>query len=108
MRKNWLTTTAGIMAALGSVPVMVAQSGFTHLPHWWGSAAFGFVLIGIIGVALLGFAAKGQDEHSTEAQVELSTIEKHVDQAIEAQKQNPQQGQGWSGKPQGPNKSAGA
>jgi hypothetical protein len=62
MRKNWLTTTAGILAALGSVPVLVAQSGVT-VPHWWGSAAFVFLLLGVIGVALLGFAAKGQDEH---------------------------------------------
>jgi hypothetical protein len=87
MRKNWLTTTAGIMAALGGVPVLVAQSG-AHLPAWWSSAAFVFVLIGVIGVALLGVAAKGQDEHSTSDQVQMSTIEKHVDQQIQAQQQN--------------------
>jgi hypothetical protein len=87
MRKNWLTTTAGIMAALGTVPVLIAQSG-AHLPAWWGTAAFVFVLIGTIGVVLLGVAAKGQDEHSTADQVQLSTIEKHVDQQMQAQQQN--------------------
>ena len=74
MRKNWLTTVAGIMAALGSVPILVATSGFTP-PTWWAKIAFPFILIGIIGTALLGFAAKGEDEHSTAAQVAQSTLE---------------------------------
>jgi hypothetical protein len=74
MRKNWLVTVAGIMAALGSVPILVATSGVTP-PAWWSSLAFPFILIGIIGTVLLGYSAKGQDEHSTSAQVQASTIE---------------------------------
>ena len=79
MRKNWLTTTAGIMAALGGVPVLVAQSSLTHVPAWWANAQFYFILCGIVGVALLGYASKGQDEHSTEQQVEVSTIHAAVE-----------------------------
>lgn len=75
MRKNWLVTVAGIMAALGSVPILVATSGVTP-PLWWAHLAFPFILIGIIGTVLLGYAAKGQDEHSTAAQVQVATIEK--------------------------------
>jgi hypothetical protein len=106
MRKNWLTTTAGIMAALGGVPVLVSQSSLTHIPAWWANAQFYFILCGIVGVALLGYASKGQDEHSTEAQVELSTIHAAVDAEESGKTKNgvPVQGQSWSGK----DKSAGA
>jgi hypothetical protein len=108
MRKNWLTTTAGIMAALGGVPVLVAQSSLTHIPAWWANAQFYFILCGIAGVALLGYSSKGQDEHSTAAQVAVSTIHAAVDAEDSGKTQNgiPEQGQSWSGKSQ--NKSAGA
>lgn len=108
MRKNWLTTTAGIMAALGGVPVLVAQSG-AHLPAWWSSAAFVFVLIGVVGVALLGVAAKGQDEHSTEQQVQVSTIHAAVDAELSGKTASggALHGQSWSGKGS-KDKSAGA
>jgi hypothetical protein len=81
MRKNWLTTLAGIMAAMITVPVAVIGLMTTgmYVPHWWGSVQFIFVVIGAVGTALLGFAAKGQDEHSTVRQVELSTIHAAVD-----------------------------
>jgi fatty acid desaturase len=72
MRTNLLVTIAGIMAALGGVPVLIATSGITP-PLWWSHVAFFFVLIGVVGVALMGWAAKGQDGHSTSAQVEGST-----------------------------------
>jgi hypothetical protein len=74
MKKNWLVTLAGIMAALGGVPILVASSGVAT-PAWWGHLAFPFILIGIIGSCLLGWAAKGEDEHSTQAQVTTSTKE---------------------------------
>lgn len=71
-KSSLLVTIAGIMAALGAVPVLVATAGVTP-PNWWAHLAFPFVLIGIVGTVLLGFAAKGQDEHSTEAQVAEAT-----------------------------------
>jgi len=74
MRKNWLVTVAGIMAALGGVPLAVASSGITP-PSWWAHVTFPFILIGIIGAALLGWAAKGQDEHSTTTETQAATIE---------------------------------
>lgn len=71
-KKNSLVTAAGIMAALGSVPILVATSGVTP-PSWWAHLAFPFILLGIIGTVLLGWAAKGQDEHSTEHEVIAAT-----------------------------------
>jgi len=74
MKKNWLVTVAGIMAALGGVPVLIATSGVTP-PLWWSHVAFFFVLVGVVGVALMGWAAKGEDEHSTVAQTQAATAE---------------------------------
>jgi hypothetical protein len=74
MRTNLVVTIAGIMAALGGVPVAVATLVKTT-PSWWTPVAFPLTLVGIIGVALLGWAAKGQDVHSTSAQVATSTIQ---------------------------------
>lgn len=85
MRKNWLMTTAGIMSAIGSVPILVANSGTTHVPSWWGAASFDCLIIGAVGLALLGFAGKGQDEHSTADQVQISTIKQAV--KVEEQQQ---------------------
>lgn len=73
MKKSWVVTVAGIMAAMGGVPILVASSGVTP-PLWWPRLAFPFVLTGIIGSALLGWAAKGQDEHSTESQVAEASL----------------------------------
>lgn len=68
MKKSWVVTAAGIMAALGGVPVLVAASGAT-IPAWWAHLVFPCVLLGILGTALMGWAAKGEDEHSTPQQV---------------------------------------
>lgn len=74
-KSSLLVTIAGIMAALGGIPVLVAAAGVVP-PSWWSHVTFPLVLIGIVGTALLGFAAKGQDEHSTADQVQAATIEK--------------------------------
>lgn len=57
MRKNWLTTTAGIMASMITVPVAVGGlvTAGMQLPHWWGSVQFMFIVVGAVGAALLGF-----------------------------------------------------
>jgi len=67
-KSSLLVTIAGIMSALGGVPLAVATSGVTP-PTWWAHVAFPFILIGMIGLAVLGWAAKGQDEHSTASEV---------------------------------------
>ena len=80
-KSSLLVTIAGIMAALGGIPVLVATAGVTP-PAWWIHLTFPLVLVGIVGTALLGVAAKGQDDHSTAAQIKTATIEKP---AVEAQ-----------------------
>lgn len=74
MRKNWLTTVAGILSGLGTLPVLVINSGAT-VPSWWAHVTFPLTLLGLLGLVLLGVSAKGQDEHSTQTQVQVSTIE---------------------------------
>ena len=81
MKSNTLVTIAGIMAALGSVPLLVATSGVTP-PLWWAKLSFPFILLGIVGTALMGWAAKGADEHSTAAEVQTATVVKEVEGTI--------------------------
>ena len=80
-KSSLLVTIAGIMAGLGGIPVLVAAAGVAP-PSWWTHVTFPLVLIGIVGMVLTGVAAKGQDDHSTAAQIKTATIEKP---AVEAQ-----------------------
>lgn len=72
-KSSLLVTVAGIMAALGGIPVLVAAAGVVP-PLWWSHVTFPLVLLGIAGTALMGFAAKGQDEHSTIQQVQSASV----------------------------------
>lgn len=71
-RTNTLTTIGGIMCLFTALPPAMGQANM-HAPNWLNLACF---LIGTLGMGLVGFAAKGQDEHSTETEVKASTIEK--------------------------------
>lgn len=76
MRKNWLTTVAGVMTAVGGFPIALGAMGY----HINQTASLVMVVVGMLGGAVLGVAAKGQDEHSTIAQVEGATAPKdHVE-----------------------------
>ena len=66
MRKNWLTSVGGILAGASTA---VLTSGLTLPPTYQHF----FAALGALGVAIVGIAAKGQDEHSTSTQVALST-----------------------------------
>ena len=66
-RKNWMTTLGGIMAGLGTLPLL-ATASHLDLPLWWNYCQFPLFLIGSIGTIILGVAAKGQDEHNTPPQ----------------------------------------
>ena len=79
MKKNWLTTTGGIMAGLGTLPLLVSSS-HVAFPLWWNSCQFPLILVGMIGAILMGYAAKGQDEHSTIAQVQNSSAKAEIKQ----------------------------
>lgn len=78
MRKNWMTTLAGIMVGLGTLPMLATYSHLA-LPLYWNECQFPLFLIGAIGGILLGVSAKGQDEHSTVRQVEAATVQKAVE-----------------------------
>jgi hypothetical protein len=71
MRKNWLVTMGGIMAGFLAIPIGMATLGYP-LPK---TLAMAMILIGMIGGIVTGVAAKGQDEHSTTAQVQLSSLQ---------------------------------
>jgi uncharacterized YccA/Bax inhibitor family protein len=71
MRTNLLVTIGGIMAGFLAIPLGMATLGYP-LPK---ALAMAMILIGMIGGIVTGVAAKGQDEHSTAAQVQLSTLE---------------------------------
>jgi hypothetical protein len=69
MRTNWLTTAGGIMAGFGVVPIAFG-SAHVALPGWLYATC---IFIGALGPVVIGVAAKGQDVHSTEAEVQKST-----------------------------------
>jgi hypothetical protein len=77
-RTNLITTVGGFLAAMGTLPTLVSNS---HLdfPLWWNSVTFPLNLAGLVGLALLGWAAKGADQHSTAPQVEAASLQKQVD-----------------------------
>ena len=73
MRKNWLMTVGGIMGAFGfAAPPAMGQANL-HAPNWLNLTCF---LMGSLGLAIVGTAGKGQDEHSTASQVEQATDQK--------------------------------
>lgn len=68
-RSNLLTTIGGVMALFTALPPAMGQANM-HAPNWLNLTCF---LIGTLGMAIVGFAAKGQDEHSTADQVQSAT-----------------------------------
>lgn len=68
MRTNTLTTIGGIMALFTALPPAMGQANM-HAPNWLNLTCF---MIGTLGMAVVGFAAKGQDVHSTPDQVQQS------------------------------------
>lgn len=70
--KNWVTTLGGILAGLGTLPLLVTAS-HVAFPLWWNACQFPLFLAGGIGTILLGLAAKATGEHSTAPQVEQAT-----------------------------------
>jgi hypothetical protein len=75
-RSNLLTTIGGIMALFASIPVAL---GMAHvaMPGWFYATC---VTLGVLGPGIVGLAAKGQDEHSTDVQVQQATEVKKVEQ----------------------------
>lgn len=81
MRKNWMTTVGGVLAGLGTLPLLVTAS-HVAFPLWWNDLQFPLLLTGMVGTILMGLAAKGQDEHSTPAQVIAAEQHAQVDQIV--------------------------
>ena len=67
-RTNMLTTIGGIMALFTGLPPAMGAANL-HAPNWLNLTCF---VIGTLGMGLVGFAAKGQDEHSTPEQVQAA------------------------------------
>lgn len=83
MKKNWLTTLAGVMVGLGQIPLGLQYAHLPFaLPLWWNEAQFPLWLIGTVGGVLVGIAAKGQDEHSTVPQVQAASLGKVTDAIV--------------------------
>lgn len=62
---------------VGAVPQGVQFAHLSYpLPLWWNSCQFPLFLCFLLGAGLLGWAAKGQDEHSTAQEVQAATVEK--------------------------------
>jgi hypothetical protein len=58
MRKNWLTTVGGIMAAFGTIPIALGTA-HVRMPAWLYMVC---ISLAALGPAVIGVAAKGQDE----------------------------------------------
>jgi hypothetical protein len=69
MYKNWVPTVAGLMAAVGGFPVALVALGY-HLNQRFSLI---MAIIGLLGTALLGRAAKGADQHSIQSQIDAAT-----------------------------------
>jgi hypothetical protein len=86
MKTNLVMTICGILAGLGGIPLAVmgaiqaypALSG--HIPGWWSALQFPLILLGVLGTMMLGVVGKGEDTHSTVAQVRASTATKAAEQ----------------------------
>ena len=83
--QNWLTTLAGLLAG---IPAIVIASGLMLSPRWTQILA----IIGGVGTLLIGLAAKDAGTHSTQGQVQLSTMQagprqQFVDQTAIAEEQ---------------------
>jgi hypothetical protein len=74
MRTNTLTTIGGILAGFGVVPIAFG-SAHIALPSWLYATC---IFAAAIGPVIIGVAAKGQDTHSTETQVQQATTQAQV------------------------------
>lgn len=85
MKKNWMTTIAGLMVGLGQIPLGLQYAHLPFaLPLWWNAAQFPLWLVGTVGGVLVGVAAKGQDEHTTIPQAVASTVQQEANAAVKA------------------------
>lgn len=72
MRKNWLTTAGGIITLFAGIPPALGAA-HVAMPGWLYMVC---IMCGVIGPGIIGIGAKGQDEHSTTAEVNQATIVK--------------------------------
>lgn len=70
------------MMAVGGIPQAVQYAHLSFpLPLWWNDCQFPLFLCFLVGSAIVGWAAKGADEHSTLPQTEAATEQAKVQQA---------------------------
>lgn len=72
-----MTTLGGILAGLGTLPLLATASRISF-PNYWNDLQFPLFLCGAIGTIVLGVAAKGVDDHSTAPQMQAATIQKEA------------------------------
>jgi hypothetical protein len=89
--KNWVTTLGGILAGLGTLPLLVTAS-HVSFPLWWNECQFPLFLCGGVGTILLGLSAKGTGEHSTTLQVEQATTKAVATAAAECEEKKQELG----------------
>lgn len=96
MKKNWMTTLGGILGSVGlgliGVPLSVltyyAQIVKSGPPAWFNATILPMLLAGsilaMVGNAIVGVAAKGQDEHSTVPQVGAASLQQEAQAVAKA------------------------
>lgn len=82
MRKNWMTTLGGVLAGIGTLPLLMTAS-HVALPLWWNDCQFPLFLCGGLGTILMGVSAKGIDEHSTVDQVQASSLKQATEAVVQ-------------------------
>lgn len=78
LRKGWVATIGGILTAAGSLPTLATNSHLA-LPLWWNDLTAPLNLAGILGVVVLGYVAKGRDDHSTIEQIKAASVAKEAE-----------------------------
>jgi hypothetical protein len=87
--QNWLTTLGGFLGGIPTIIIGAAVAGHITLSPLW---LFIVSSIGGMGTLLIGLSAKDANTHSTQGQVQLSTMkagprQQFVDQTAIAEEQ---------------------
>lgn len=83
MRKNWFVSVGGFIGLFSGLPVLwgtAVKDGYMHaqMPGWLYLVC---ICAAPLSIFIIGLGAKGQDEHSTPAQVQQAQLQKDAQAA---------------------------